>query len=159
MQTNRFLFADDAFDLAILDLFQRLGADFAARAFLPRVFERRRAQQTADVVGAKRRFGSLHALAPHFIGDFDDKTKLRPLLVFGQHIAFLGRGEAALRGQAELIERTYLVAASIRRLMSSFFSRAPFLEVISPSTSCLLPFGKNRSGSKLPERSSSYSRK
>ena len=32
-------------------------------------------------------------------------AQLRPLLVLGQHIAFLGRGEAALRRQRELIRR------------------------------------------------------
>jgi hypothetical protein len=42
--------------------------------------------------------------------------KLRPLLVLGQHIAFLGRGKAALRRQAELIERHIF-----RRLLDAAF--------------------------------------
>jgi hypothetical protein len=41
---------------------------------------------------------------PHFVGELHDHSKLRPLLVLGQHVAFLGRGKAALRRQAELIE-------------------------------------------------------
>src|SRR4051812_13537339 len=36
--------------------------------------------------------------------DLDDLAELRPLRVFGQDIAFLGRSEAALRRQAELVE-------------------------------------------------------
>src|SRR5262249_17071038 len=54
---------------------------------------------------------------------------------------------------------TDFVASSRRRLMSSFFSRLPNLEVTSPSTTILLPLGRNRSGSKPPARSVSYSRK
>src|SRR5579864_5423162 len=41
---------------------------------------------------------------PHLVGHFADHAQLGPLLVLGQDIAFLGRGEAALRRQAELIE-------------------------------------------------------
>src|SRR6185295_18869118 len=48
---------------------------------------------------------------------------------------------------------TYLVASSMRLLMSSFFSSRPLFEVTRPSTSCLLPLGKCRSGSKSPARS------
>src|SRR6266511_1306145 len=54
---------------------------------------------------------------------------------------------------------TYLVASSMRRLMSSFFSSVPLLEVTRPSTTTLLPFGTKRKGSKPPARSVSYSRK
>jgi len=54
---------------------------------------------------------------------------------------------------------TYRVASSMRRLISSFFSSVPLFEVTRPSTSCFLPLGKNRSGSKPPARSVSYSRK
>ena len=43
-------------------------------------------------------------LAPDFLGHLDDHLQLRPLLVLGQDIAFLGGGEAALRRQAKLIE-------------------------------------------------------
>ena len=36
----------------------------------------------------------------------------------------------------------------MRRLMSSFFSSVPDFDVMSPTTAILLPFGRNRSGSK-----------
>src|SRR5580704_12450511 len=41
---------------------------------------------------------------PHLLGDFADHPQLRPLFLFGESIPFLGRGEAALRRQAELLE-------------------------------------------------------
>src|SRR6204780_453261 len=41
---------------------------------------------------------------PHLLGDFADHPQLRPLFLFGESIAFLGRGEAALRRQTELLE-------------------------------------------------------
>ena len=100
-----------------------------------------------------------HVSAPHFVGKFDDHPQLGPLLVLGQHVAFLGRGEAALRRQAQLIEAAYLVASSMRRLTSSFFSSLPDLVVTRPSTTILLPLGRKRSGSKPPARAVSYSRK
>src|SRR5262249_17268306 len=54
---------------------------------------------------------------------------------------------------------TYLAASSMRRLMASLLSSAPALEVTSPSTTCFLPLGTKRSGSKPPARALSYSRK
>src|SRR5215468_11071109 len=54
---------------------------------------------------------------------------------------------------------TYLVASSMRRLMSTLCSSVPTLVVISPSTTILSPRGRNRNGSKPPARSLSYSRK
>src|SRR5208282_6545812 len=42
---------------------------------------------------------------PHFVGDLHDHPQFRPLLIFGQNVALLGRGEAALRRQTKLIER------------------------------------------------------
>ena len=53
---------------------------------------------------------------------------------------------------------TYLAASSMRRLRSSFDSSSGRLVVTRPRTTCL-PGGTKRSGSKPPERSSSYSRK
>src|SRR3979409_1970200 len=44
------------------------------------------------------------------------------------------------------------VASSIRRLTSSFFSSVPDFEVTRPSTTTLLPLGRNRSGSEPPAR-------
>src|ERR1700683_2789211 len=117
LQSDALLLANDALDLAVLDLPERVRADFAAFALFPRLLERRGAQQAADVVGAKRRFRVLHkyskftspragrgSSSPNFVGDFYDHAQLRPLLLFGQDIAFFRRGEPALRRQAELIE-------------------------------------------------------
>src|SRR6202042_2205845 len=53
---------------------------------------------------------------------------------------------------------TYSDACSILRFSTSASSSSPRLVVTSPSTTCL-PLGTNRSGSKPPERSSSYSMK
>src|SRR6185369_15432496 len=53
---------------------------------------------------------------------------------------------------------TYRLASSMRRFRSSLRSSSPLLVVTRPSTT-IFPGGTNRSGSKLPERSSSYSRK
>src|SRR5215475_10740288 len=47
-------------------------------------------------------------LPPHLVRQLNDHAKLRPLLVLGQNVSFFGRGEAALRRQAELIERDEL---------------------------------------------------
>src|SRR5579863_7120443 len=63
-EPDGFLLPDHALDLAVFDLFEDLGADLAARPLFPRRLKRRRAQQAADVIGAKRRFGSLH-YQPH----------------------------------------------------------------------------------------------
>src|SRR5215472_5526755 len=43
-------------------------------------------------------------LAPHLVGKLHHHAQLRPLLLLGEHVAFLGGGKAALRRQAELIE-------------------------------------------------------
>src|SRR6516165_484354 len=39
------------------------------------------------------------ALSPNLFGQFHDHAQLGPLLLLGQHVAFLGRGKAALRRQ------------------------------------------------------------
>src|SRR6478672_12305087 len=44
-------------------------------------------------------------LPPHLVRQLDHHPELGPLLVRGQHVAFLGRGKAALRRQAKLFER------------------------------------------------------
>src|SRR6516162_11321045 len=41
---------------------------------------------------------------PNLARDLADHAQLRPLLVLGENIAFLGRGEAALRRETKLIE-------------------------------------------------------
>src|SRR5215469_13403573 len=71
LQSGRFLFGDHAGDLAVFDRLEGFGVDFVARAFLPRRLERARAQQTADMIGAKRRDRALghgyplHVMAAH----------------------------------------------------------------------------------------------
>src|ERR1700733_11614340 len=42
--------------------------------------------------------------APDLLGDLDDEAKLVPLLLLGEVVALAGGGEAALRGQAELVD-------------------------------------------------------
>src|SRR5579863_7838943 len=54
LEPHLLLSADDVFDLAILDVLKGLGRNLAARALLARRFQRRRPQQAADMVGAKR---------------------------------------------------------------------------------------------------------
>src|SRR5262245_44721055 len=43
--------------------------------------------------------------SPHLVCELHDHAELRPLFFFGQDVALLARGEAALRRQAKLIER------------------------------------------------------
>ena len=43
-------------------------------------------------------------LTPDLVCDLDDAGELGPLLVLGERVAFLGRGETALAGDAELVE-------------------------------------------------------
>src|SRR5438874_2301992 len=47
----------------------------------------------------------IKGLAPDFAGGFNHETQLRDLLVPVQTIALDGRGKAALRAKAELLER------------------------------------------------------
>src|SRR5262245_53895967 len=51
---------------------------------------------------------SRKTLTPDLAGDLDAAGELGPLLVLGQQVAFLGAGEAALRREAELLERREL---------------------------------------------------
>ena len=50
----------DPLNLAVLERLEICSADLALRAFLTRRLQRRRAQQTADVISAERRLGTLH---------------------------------------------------------------------------------------------------
>ena len=52
------------FDLAVFDRFERGGGDLALGVTLARLFQRGGPQQAADMIGAERRFGSLHRY-PH----------------------------------------------------------------------------------------------
>ena len=66
--------------------------------------------------------------------------QLRPLLVLGERVALLGRGEAALRRQASCSSGQNFAASSMRRLISSLDSSLPVLVVTRPSTT-ILPLG------------------
>ena len=107
LQADLFLLLDDALDLAVFDRLQRGGVDLALGALLARLLQARpgAAGCRHGRRGTAAWFAGSSALPPHFLGDFHDHPELRPLLVLGQDIAFLGRGEAALRRQTELIER------------------------------------------------------
>src|SRR5580704_12530777 len=50
------------------------------------------------------RMVSATASAPHLFGNLDHHAQLRPLFFLGEHVAFLGGSEAALRREAELVE-------------------------------------------------------
>src|SRR5262245_58998286 len=52
-----------------------------------------------------RRARDTGSLTPHLFGDFDHFAHLGPLLLFGEDVALLGRGEAALRAERELFQR------------------------------------------------------
>ena len=67
--------------------------------------------------------------------DVDDVAQLRPLLVGGQRVALDRAGEAALRAQAQLVERARTgPASSTRRARSSIGSSSGRLLVTRPST-------------------------
>src|SRR6202167_5476260 len=152
-EPDRLLFFDHALDFAIFDRLESFGAKLAARPLFPRRLKRRRAQQAADMIGAERRFASLH-YQPHT--SFAISTIIRSL-------AHCSSSERTLPSSVEAkphcgdrqswSSATYFAASSIRRLMSSFFSSLPIFDETRPSTSCFLPFGKWRSGSKPPARS------
>src|SRR5262245_62102142 len=62
LEPDRLLPADHLFDFAILDRAQRRAIDLAALALGARLLQRGRAQQAADMIGAKGRFCPLHFL-------------------------------------------------------------------------------------------------
>src|SRR5262249_1500662 len=94
------------------------------------------------------------ASSPHLIRHLDDPPQLRPLLVLGQDIAFLARGEAALRGKAELVE-----IDEFRRLVDAALERVLLLERPALGGDEAEHHHLARSGSKPPARSLSYSMK
>src|SRR6516225_1943043 len=57
-------------------------------------------------------------LPPHLPRNLHDHAQLRPLFVLGENIALLGRGEAALRREAKLID-----IDEFRRLIDAAFDR------------------------------------
>src|SRR5262249_37428082 len=64
LKADILLLLDDALDLAVLDLLQRLLAQLALSMLGPRVVDRLRTKQAADMVGAERRLISFHVFTP-----------------------------------------------------------------------------------------------
>src|SRR3954470_1520978 len=96
--------------------------------------------------------------APDLVGDLHDPPQLRPLLVLGQDIAFLGGGEAALRREAELVEVDVprgLVDAALELVLG--FERSTFGG--DESEHDHLALGHEPQRRKPPARSLSYSMK
>ncbi len=60
LQTDLLLLGDDLLDLAVLDGLKCGGVDLGLGEFGARLLQRRGAQKTADVVGAKGRRGADH---------------------------------------------------------------------------------------------------
>ena len=60
LQADLFLLLNDLIDLPVLDFLQLRSRHLAPLAFRPRLFQRRGAQQAADLVGAIRRLCSFH---------------------------------------------------------------------------------------------------
>src|SRR6188472_195335 len=89
---------------------------------------------------------------PDLGGDLDDEGQLRHLLVVAERVAVHRRRETALRREAELVERRVRARFLDPPERSSFVSSVPRFVVTRPSTTCFSPSGRNRSGSKPPER-------
>src|SRR5579864_5534525 len=158
LQADLFLLLDDALDLAVFDRSQFDCGDVALDALLARPLQRRRAQQAADMVGAERRLGAFHwpqtssATSTIILSFAHCSSSARILPSSVEAKPHCGDRQSWSTG-------TYFAASSIRRLTASLASSFPIFDETSPSTSCFLPFGKKRSGSKPPARSVSYSRK
>src|SRR5579885_3329261 len=89
--------------------------------------------------------------APHLARGFNDQPQLRLLLVDRQRIALDSRGEAALRRQAELLERNVfcrlveatlqIVLALERRAFARYEPQNHFLSALRYKTQRLEPAG------------------
>src|SRR5215472_17512525 len=79
---------------------------------------------------------------PHFLGNLHDHAQLRPLLLLGQDVAFLGRGEAALRGEAQLIDGHIFCRFVDPALDRVFALERAALRGDEPKRELLLAFGK-----------------
>ena len=109
-------------------------------------------------LGPRRRAAGRGGLAPGLVGHVDDQAQLGPLLVLGERVALDGAGEAALRAEAQLLERD-VPGGLLDPRRSSSRSPAPAACVVTSPSTTVLSAGTKRSGAKSPERSSSYSRK
>src|SRR5690349_16915055 len=63
LEADRLLLADDALDLAVFNRPEFIGADLAALALGPRLFQGRRSQQTANMISAEGRHRTGHNCA------------------------------------------------------------------------------------------------
>src|SRR3979411_461577 len=84
--------------------------------------------------------------SPNFAGELHDHCKLRPLLVFGKNIAFLRRGKAALRREAELFELSKFRRFVDPWLDSGLFLERPALRGYKPQHDDLVPLGQKPQG-------------
>ena len=64
LQADRFLFGDELSDLGVLDRLQLRRRELSRRALRSRFLDGCAAQQAADLIGTKRRFGTLHGASP-----------------------------------------------------------------------------------------------
>src|SRR4029079_13441153 len=156
VQADVLLLPDDALDLAVFDFLERLRRHLALGAPGPRLVDRFRPQQAADVVGAE---WWLQAFHPHTSSAIS--TIMRSLAHCSSSASTL---PSSLDAKPHCGDRqswsmgTNFAASSMRRLISSLDSSVPVFEVTRPSTTCL-PLGTKRKGSKPPARSLSYSMK
>ena len=112
LQADLLLLPDHPFDLAIFDVLQLRGCHFTFGALLTLPFSTRRgatgcrhgrrgtAVWYVAFIDSPQVYVASKKSAPDFFRNFYNHPQFRPLLVFGEDIAFFGGGEPALRGQA-----------------------------------------------------------
>src|SRR6185312_14122812 len=88
LEANIFLLPDDGRDFPVLDRLQRVGRNLAVLVLYASLFQRRSAQQAADMIGAERRTVTQRherrLAAPHLVRQLHDHPQFRPLLVLSQ---------------------------------------------------------------------------
>src|SRR6266446_1898064 len=159
LQSDLFLLPHQAFDRAVLNGVKLRSRDRAFGSLGARLLDGCRTQQAADMVGAERGSCPAHG-HPH------TSSAISAAIRNFAHCSLSARtlpssveAKPHWGDNASCSSATYFVASSMRRLMSALSSSVPTLVVMRPSTTILLPVGRNRNGSKPPARSLSYSRK
>src|SRR5262249_48835715 len=151
---------DDLLNLAILDLAKLSVGNLLLGVPAPRLLQRRGAKQAADVVGAERRHGARRHYLPHTSSAISTTSRIfahccSSVRTLPSSVAVKPHcGESAICSTG-----MNLAASSRRRFTVSLLSSVPLFDVMTPTTTIFLPFGRKRSGSKPPARSLSYSRK
>src|SRR6187200_3432309 len=74
LQPDRGLLVHDLVDLGVFDVAQLVGRDLPFLEFCARILDAVGAQETADFVGAERRFGSLHGVYSRKDVQFSDTS-------------------------------------------------------------------------------------